>query len=132
MLHCVPIDTPRHAFETLSHAPLGILNITFWASQATRDRLPTLEEPTMNPFTAHPRQQRVTYVEHWRFAMGIAFRLLASAVAFAAHAILPAIPIEPKFDLEATADYLRERNRWIETAKRVPRADLQSDLAVSS
>ena len=30
----------------------------------------------MNPFTAHTRNQGVTYVEHWCFAMGVAGRLL--------------------------------------------------------
>ena len=86
----------------------------------------------MNPFTAHPRQQRITYVEHWCFAMGIAARLLTTVVAFAVHAILPVISIEPQFDLEATADYLKERNRWIETGKSARRADAQSDFALSS
>lgn len=86
----------------------------------------------MNPFTAHPRQQCITYFEHWCFAMGIAARLLTSVVAFAVHALLPAISIEPQFDLEATADYLRKRNDWIETAKRARRVDAQSDLAISS
>lgn len=71
----------------------------------------------MNPVTAHPQQQGITYVEHWCFAMGIAYRLLISVVAFAVHAILPFIPIEPRLDLESTAAYLTERNRWIETAK---------------
>jgi hypothetical protein len=36
----------------------------------------------MNPFATHPQQQGVTYFEHWRFAMGIAYRLLTSVVAF--------------------------------------------------
>lgn len=69
-----------------------------------------------NPFTAHPHRQGISYVEHWQFAMGIAFRLLASVIAFALHAILPSLPIAPRHDLEATAAYLKERNRWIEAA----------------
>jgi hypothetical protein len=56
----------------------------------------------MNPFATHPREQGVTYVEHWCFAMGIAYRLLSSVVAFAVHAILPFIPIEPRLDLGPT------------------------------
>ena len=84
----------------------------------------------MNPFATHPRQQGVTYVEHWCFAMGIAYRLLSSVVAFAVHAILPFIPIEPRLDLESTAAYLVERNRWIETAKDTVQADAQPDFAV--
>lgn len=69
-----------------------------------------------NPFTIHPHRQGISYVAHWRFAMGIAFRLLSSVVAFALHAILPFLPIAPRLDLEATAAYLKERNRWIESA----------------
>ena len=71
-----------------------------------------------NPLTAHPHRQGISYFEHWQFAMGIAFRLLASVVAFALHAILPFLPIAPRLDLEATAAYLKERNRWIEAASR--------------
>lgn len=71
----------------------------------------------MNPFTEHTRQQGVTYLEHWGFAMGIAYRLLASVIAFAVHAMLPFISIERTHDLEATAAFLEERNHWIESAK---------------
>ena len=73
----------------------------------------------MNPFTTHPHRQGITYAEHWRFAMGIAWRLLTSVVAFALHALLPCLGIARRLDLEATAAYLDERNRWIETASRV-------------
>jgi len=71
-----------------------------------------------NPFTAHPARQGITYFEHWCFAMGIAVRLLRSVTAFALHALLPCIPIAPRLDLEATADYLSVCNRWIETEKK--------------
>ncbi|MEA3411155.1 MAG: DUF6356 family protein [Pseudomonadota bacterium] len=84
----------------------------------------------MNPFTNHPRQQGVTYFEHWRFAMGIACRLVTSVAAFAVHALLPFIPIEPRRDLESTAAWLTERNRWIETARRTGRADGQPKVTV--
>jgi len=83
----------------------------------------------MNPLTMHPRQQGITYIQHWCFAMGIAYRLLASVVAFAIHAMLPFIPIEPRLDLEATAACLTERNRWIETAKIAVRPDAHADFA---
>ncbi len=86
----------------------------------------------MTPFTAHPQQQGITYAEHWRFAMGIAYILFTSMVAFAVHAMLPFIPIEPRLDLESTAACLAERNQWIETAKRTVRADAQADFAVVS
>ena len=70
----------------------------------------------MNVFTDHPRRQGVTYFEHWQFAMGIAWRLFCSVAAFAIHAMLPAITIERRFDLEATSAFLLERNRFIESA----------------
>ena len=70
----------------------------------------------MNAFTSHPREQGVTYFEHWAFAMGIAWRLLRSVSSFALHALLPFISIERHFDLEATSAFLLERNRFIERA----------------
>ena len=66
--------------------------------------------------TEHPHEQGVTYFEHWAFAMGIAWRLFSSVVAFALHAVLPFMSIEPRLDLEATAAFLAERNHFIETA----------------
>lgn len=72
----------------------------------------------MNVFTKHPHEQGVTYLEHWFFAMGIAWRLLNSVFAFAIHAMLPFITIERRLDLEATAAFLAERNRFIEAAAR--------------
>ena len=71
----------------------------------------------MNPFTAHPQQQGINYIEHWSFAMGIAWHLMISMVAFVLHAMLPFIPIAPRHDLEMTSAYLMERNQWIETSK---------------
>ena len=70
----------------------------------------------MNAFTQHPHAQGVTYFEHWGFAMGIAWRLLASVFAFTLHALLPFITIARRFDLEATSAFLLERNRFIESA----------------
>ena len=83
----------------------------------------------MNPFTAHPHRQGVTYLEHWRFAMGIACRLLMSVLAFAAHAMLPSISIGSSLDLESTAAFLMERNRWVETARDAGHRDVGSELA---
>jgi len=68
----------------------------------------------MNPFTRHPYHQGITYIEHWRFAMGIACRLLNSVAAFVIHALFPFVPISPRLDLESTAAFIRERNDWIE------------------
>ena len=70
----------------------------------------------MTAMTRHPHEQGVTYFEHWAFAMGIAWRLLTSVIAFALHAVFPFITIERRFDLEATSAFLLERNNFIETA----------------
>lgn len=70
----------------------------------------------MTAMTRHPHEQGVTYFEHWGFAMGIAWRLLASVIAFALHALCPFLTIERRFDLEATSAFLLERNDFIETA----------------
>ena len=70
----------------------------------------------MTIFTQHPHDQGITYFGHWAFAMGIAWRLLRSAVAFAIHGTLPWITIEKRLDLEATSAYLLERNDFIEAA----------------
>jgi hypothetical protein len=68
----------------------------------------------MNPFTQHTQQQSVTYLQHLFFAAGIAWRLSSSVIAFAVHAIFPFIDIDKTLDLEAMANYLHERNDWIE------------------
>lgn len=54
----------------------------------------------MKPFSTHPQEQGISYIEHYRFAMGIAYRLLISVMVFALHLILPFIPIAPRHDLE--------------------------------
>lgn len=69
----------------------------------------------MNIFTQHPRAQGISYIEHLGFAMGIARRLLKSVFAFALHAVLPFIPIDPQLDLEATAQFLEDNNDYIST-----------------
>ncbi len=69
----------------------------------------------MTIFTQHPHDQGISYFEHWGFAMGIAWRLLRSVLAFAIHALMPWITIEKQFDLEATSAFLLERNDFIET-----------------
>ena len=87
----------------------------------------------MKPFTQHPHRQGVTYFGHWIFAIGIACRLFASVVAFALHAILPFISIDPSLDLEATAAFLAERNQFIETAAATahgyPRPALEASIS---
>lgn len=70
----------------------------------------------MNALSEHPNKQGITYFGHLAFAIGIAWRLSISVMAFALHAVLPFISIEPRFDLEATSAFLVERNHFIETA----------------
>jgi hypothetical protein len=70
----------------------------------------------MTIFTEHPHAQGVSYFEHAQFAIGIAWRLLRSVLAFTLHAALPFITIDRQFDLEATSAFLLERNHFIETA----------------
>lgn len=71
----------------------------------------------MNPFTQHTQQQGVTYLQHLDFAIGIAWRLSSSVIAFAVHAIFPFIGIDKTLDLEAMVDFLQERNNWIESTE---------------
>jgi hypothetical protein len=83
----------------------------------------------MNPFTRHPNQQGIGYLEHMFFAMGIASRLFTSVMAFAVHAVFPFVDIRREFDLEATARFILERNDWIENAgsEKEPSFSLHSD-----
>ena len=69
----------------------------------------------MNPFTSHPHRQGIGCFEHCCFASGIACRLFVSAAAFAVHALFPFLSISRELDLEATAEFIGERNAWIET-----------------
>lgn len=71
----------------------------------------------MKLFTEHTQKQGVTYMEHLVFAVGIAVRLLISAIVFLLHGILPFVDIRKELDLEATRDYLDEQNDWIEGMK---------------
>lgn len=85
----------------------------------------------MTAFFKHPYKQGVTYFGHWVFAMGIAWRLLASVFAFTLHATLPFVSIEPHLDLEATSAFLRERNHFIETAAATARGRANAGRAPS-
>lgn len=72
----------------------------------------------MNPFTLHTQQQGVSYTEHMIFAMGIAYRLLRSVIAFTLHAVFPFLNIKTEVDLDSTVAFIEERNNWIEDKKR--------------
>ena len=77
----------------------------------------------MTIFTQHPHDQGIGYFEHWGFAMGIAWRLFRSVLAFAIHALMPRIKIEKELDLEGTSEFLLERNDFIATAAGKPADD---------
>lgn len=85
----------------------------------------------MNPFTEHTRKQGLTYLEHWCFAMGVAWRLASSVIAFSLHAIFPFIHIQRRLDFEATIEYIYERNEWIANAKFKSRKDGQASAIES-
>ena len=72
----------------------------------------------MNTFTQHTRQQGFTYIEHACFALGIAWRLLHTVIIFSLHGIFPFIAIPAELDLEATVEFLKERNDWLEDNER--------------
>ena len=80
----------------------------------------------MNLFTEHTHKQGLTYIEHWCFAMGIAWRLMNSMAAFTVHAIFPFISIASKLDFEATIAFIHERNEWIAYASENKKFDSQS------
>ena len=86
----------------------------------------------MTILTQHPNDQGISYFEHWAFAMGIAWRLLRSVVAFAVHALLPFVSIERQLDLEATSTYLLQRNDFIEAAAEAGGADPPRVLRTAS
>jgi hypothetical protein len=67
----------------------------------------------MNPFTEHPHQQGFTWWRHFRFAAGIACRLLPGALNLALHAVVPAIPMRKGWQLKELAEYLNERNAYV-------------------
>jgi hypothetical protein len=71
----------------------------------------------MNPFSAHPQEQGISYTAHLIFAMGIAIRLMHSVIAFALHGLFPFIGIRKELDLEATTRFLQQQNNWIENQK---------------
>lgn len=78
----------------------------------------------MNIFTAHTKEQGVTYLEHLVFAMRIAARLSMSVIAFTLHAIFPFFGIRKEHDLEATAAFILEQNDWIESQEKRARQAL--------
>jgi len=83
----------------------------------------------MNIFTKHTQQQGVTYLEHLLFAIGIAIRLFNTVVAFALHGIFPFIDIRKELDLEATARFINNQNKWIEGQKQVKKTKLVNQPA---
>lgn len=72
----------------------------------------------MKPFTEHTQAQGLSYFEHWYFAIGVAWRLMNSVIAFTLHAFLPFIHIDRKLDFESMMVFINERNEWLENIKK--------------
>lgn len=124
-------ETISHIFETSPHRPFSTLYVSPEITGLEETETGTTEQ-IMNPFTEHTQQQGVGYWEHWGFAMGIAYRLMISVLAFAIHAMFPFITIEQDHDLEATTVFLEEQNQWIEAAKKAKRETEQPAYIASN
>jgi len=62
----------------------------------------------------HLEKKKVGYLQHFLFALGVAYKLSLSSLFFTIHAILPFIPIPYNLNLESMALYLFERNNDLE------------------
>jgi hypothetical protein len=81
----------------------------------------------MNPFTAHTRAQGLTYIQHWWFAMSVAWRLFSSVIAFSLHAMFPFVHIARSLDFEATIEFIHGKNTWLEQVKSEKRCASSKD-----
>lgn len=80
----------------------------------------------MKSFTEHTQAQGLSYLAHWYFAIGVAWRLMNSVLAFTLHAFFPFIHIESRLDFEETMQFINERNEWIENIKKTRWRDAYS------
>lgn len=80
----------------------------------------------MKSFTEHTQAQGLSYLAHWCFAIGVAWRLMNSVFTFTLHAFFPFMQIERRLDLEATMEFIKERNEWIKNSKKNRRLDAYS------
>ena len=62
----------------------------------------------------HLKERKITYLQHFIFAMKISLKLTFASTAFLIHALLPFIEIPYNLNLESVALYLFEKNNELE------------------
>ncbi len=62
----------------------------------------------------HLKENNTSYLQHFMFAMGVSWRLSVSSLFFMIHALAPMINIPDRYDLDAMALYLFEKNNELE------------------
>jgi len=62
----------------------------------------------------HLKERKVTYLQHFVFAMKVSIKLTLSSTAFFLHAFFPFIEIPYNLNLESMALYFFERNNELE------------------
>jgi hypothetical protein len=58
----------------------------------------------------HLRDNKTSYVAHFKFALCISARLLVTALAMLFHAIIPIVKIPRPLSLSGTSDYLFDKD----------------------
>jgi len=62
----------------------------------------------------HLKERKLTYLQHFIFAMRISLKLTFASTAFFIHALFPFIEMPYNLNLESMALYLFERNSELE------------------
>tara|TARA_Y100001937_G_scaffold128199_1_gene202963 strand:+ start:3832 stop:4032 length:201 start_codon:yes stop_codon:yes gene_type:complete len=62
----------------------------------------------------HLKENEISYLGHFLFAMGISWRLSISSLIFMIHALLPVISIPDRYNLDAMALFLFEKNNELD------------------
>ena len=62
----------------------------------------------------HLKERKLTYLQHFIFAMRISLKLTFASTAFFIHALFPFIEMPYNLNLESMALYLFERNNELE------------------
>ena len=62
----------------------------------------------------HLKERKISYLQHFIFAMRVSLRLTLASTAFFIHAFVPFIKIPYNMNLESMALYLFERNNELE------------------
>ena len=62
----------------------------------------------------HLKERKVTYLQHFIFALRVSLKLTFASTAFFIHALFPFIKIPYNLNLESMSLYLFERNNELE------------------